>query len=158
MSTLTWIVLGGVLMRAIAMVSSVTVLLGSEPLDRLLLPLVSLAAGAMIGGACFHMIPAALDANNSSLSVEIAVVSGFTLFLILEQLLHWHHCHRADLICKRPMTYLVLIGEALKNFLLYIGASDLVPEINEHENLKSNAIHVLCFAPGITLLLLAALI
>jgi len=53
MSTLAWIIVGGVLMSAIAMVGSIT-------LNRLLIPLVAFAAGSLIGGAFFHMIPAAV--------------------------------------------------------------------------------------------------
>jgi zinc and cadmium transporter len=117
MTTLGWIILGGVLMSGIAMIGSLTVLMRPATLDRLLLPLVALAAGSLIGGAFFHMIPAALDAVGSSLGVGIVVVAGFLAFFTLEQLLHWHHCHRAQSDCKQPLTYLVLIGDGLHNFL-----------------------------------------
>jgi zinc and cadmium transporter len=117
MSALAWIVLGGVLMSAIAMVGSVTLILKPATLDRLLLPLVAFAAGSLIGGAFFHMIPAGLDAMGDALNVGIAVVTGFTVFFILEQVLHWHHCHRAQSECRQPLTYLVLIGDGLHNFL-----------------------------------------
>jgi len=117
MSTLGWIIVGGVLMSAIAMVGSVTLVLKQATLERLLLPLVAFAAGSMIGGAFFHMIPAALDADQSGLEIGVAVVSGFTVFFFLEQALHWHHCHRAQIACKQPLTYLILIGDALHNFL-----------------------------------------
>ena len=117
MSTLGWIIAGGVLMSVIAMVGSVTLLLRPETLDRLLLPLVAFAAGSMIGGAFFHMIPAAIDEGSGILSVGIAVVAGFSTFFLLEQILHWHHCHRAKSDCKQPLTYLVLIGDGLHNFL-----------------------------------------
>jgi len=242
-STLTWIILGGVLMSAIAMVGSITLVLKPATLDRLLLPLVSFAAGSLIGGAFFHMIPAALDANAPILGISIAVVMGFTVFFVLEQVLHWHHCHRAQSDCKQPLTYLVLIGDGLHNFLgglavagtflidirlgittwlaaaahevpqelgdfgvlvhggwskrrallfnllsgltfllggllayglsfqmdvswlipfaagnfLYIGASDLVPEVNKHHELKANVIHLLAFVLGLALLLFAKL-
>jgi zinc and cadmium transporter len=241
MSTLAWIILGGVLMSAIAMVGSLTLALKPATLERLLLPLVALAAGSLIGGAFFHMIPAALDAGGPSVGVGIAVVAGFTAFFVLEQALHWHHCHRAQSECKQPLTYLVLLGDGLHNFLgglaiagtflidvrlgitswlaaaahevpqelgdfgvlihggwskkkalllnllsgltfllggllayglsfrmdvswlipfaagnfLYIGASDLVPEVNKHQNLQSNVIHFLAFVLGLAVLLLA---
>ena len=240
-SKLAWIVLGGVLMSVIAMVGSITLVLKPATLDRLLLPLVAFAAGSLIGGAFFHMIPAALDADKSSLGIGLAVVAGFTMFFVLEQVLHWHHCHRAQADCKQPLTYLVLIGDGLHNFLgglaiagtflidirlgitswlaaaahevpqelgdfgvlvhggwskqkallfnvlsgltfllggllaygmsfqmdvswlipfaagnfLYIGASDLVPEVNKHHELKANAVHVLAFVLGLALLLIA---
>jgi zinc and cadmium transporter len=47
MSTLAWIIVGGVLMTAIAMVGSLTLVLRPATLDRLLLPLVALAAGSL---------------------------------------------------------------------------------------------------------------
>lgn len=42
---------------------------------------------------------------------------GFSAFLGLEQFLHWHHCHRARAQCREPLTYLILIGDALHNFM-----------------------------------------
>lgn len=241
MSTLAWIILGGVLMSAIAMIGSVTLVLKPATLDRLLLPLVAFAAGSLIGGAFFHMIPAGFAATGNALNVGILVVAGFTVFFALEQVLHWHHCHRAQSECKQPLTYLVLIGDGLHNFLgglaiagtflidirlgitswlaaaahevpqelgdfavlvhggwskrralifnvlsgltfllggllayslsfqmdvswlipfaagnfLYIGASDLVPEVNKHDNFGANAVHLLAFVLGLALLLIA---
>lgn len=225
------------------MVGSLTLVLRPHTLNRLILPLVAFAAGSLIGGAFFHMIPTALLADNGSVSVGIAVVTGFTVFLALEQGLHWHHCHRAESDCRKPLTYLILIGDGLHNFLgglaiagtflidirlgitswlaaaahevpqelgdfgvlihggwskgrallfnvlsgltfllggllayglslqidvswlipfaagnfLYIGASDLVPEVNKEQDLKTNAIHLLAFVLGLALLLIARL-
>jgi zinc and cadmium transporter len=241
MSTLVWIILGGVLMSAIAMIGSVTLVLKPATLNRLLLPLVAFAAGSLIGGAFFHMIPAALDAKRSSLEIGVAVVSGFTVFFFLEQALHWHHCHRAQSECRQPLTYLILIGDALHNFLgglaiagtflidvrlgitswlaaaahevpqelgdfgvlvhggwskrrallfnvlsgltfllggllayglssqmdvsllipfaagnfLYIGASDLVPEVNKHDDYKASTVHLTAFVLGVALMFFA---
>jgi zinc and cadmium transporter len=117
MEPLGWIVVGGILMSAIAMVGSITLILEPATLDRLLMPLVAFAAGSLIGGAFFHMIPAAFEGGVHGLDIGIAVVAGFTVFFVLEQLLHWHHCHRAQSDCKQPLTYLVLIGDGLHNFL-----------------------------------------
>jgi zinc and cadmium transporter len=241
MSALAWIIVGGLLMSAVAMVGSVTLLLKPATLNRILLPLVAFAAGSLIGGAFFHMIPAAIDNNGHGVGIGVAVVTGFTVFFVLEQLLHWHHCHRAGSDCKQPLTYLVLIGDALHNFLgglaiagiflidirlgitswlaaaahevpqelgdfgvlvnggwskrrallfnvlsgltfllggllayglsfrvdvswlipfaagnfLYIGASDLVPEVNKHHDPKTNAVHLGAFILGLALLFLA---
>jgi hypothetical protein len=43
------------------------------------------------------------------------VALGFLIFFALEQFLHWHHCHRAFAECKKPLTYLILIGDGLHN-------------------------------------------
>jgi zinc and cadmium transporter len=60
MPLLLWIVAGGVAMSAIALVGSVTLLLSEAALKRVILPLVAFAAGSLIGGAFFHMIPASI--------------------------------------------------------------------------------------------------
>lgn len=84
-ATRPWILAGGLAMGAIAMVGGLTTLLCPETLVRLLLPLVALAAGTLLGGALFHMIPegtaalAPLDAAAwlASRRVEVA---GLVLF------------------------------------------------------------------------------
>lgn len=239
MSTLAWIVSSGLLMSAIALVGSVTLLLKAQTLERIILPLVSLAAGSLIGGAFFHMIPAGIAQSGSSTAFYVWIVVGFCTFFALEQLLHWHHCHRANADCKRPLTYLILIGDGLHNFIggsaiagafiadirlgitawlvaaaheipqelgdfgvlvhggwekrkalmfnvlsaltflvgglltyvmsfnidvaflipfaagnfIYIGASDLVPEVKEHTNLWVNITNFLAFVSSLTLML-----
>jgi len=117
MTTLTWIILSSLLMSAIALVGSVTLILKPETLDRLILPLVSFAAGSLIGGAFFHMIPAGVAEMGNTTAFYCWILAGFTVFLALEQLLHWHHCHRASTECKKPLTYLILIGDGLHNFI-----------------------------------------
>jgi zinc and cadmium transporter len=116
MTTFLWILAGGLAMNAIALVGSVTLVLREATLQKVLLPLVAFAAGSLIGGALFHMIPAALSAAPATTTMRWVAV-GFLAFFALEQLLHWHHCHRADLRCRKPLTYLVLIGDGLHNFL-----------------------------------------
>ncbi len=116
MGDLVWIVTGGVLMTAIALVGSITTVLQPAALERLLLPMVSLAAGTLLGGAFLHMLPAGFDALGP-LAGGVWLLGGFTAFLALEQFLHWHHCHRASAACRSPMTYLILLGDALHNFL-----------------------------------------
>jgi zinc and cadmium transporter len=239
MSPLYWIVASGLLMSAIAMVGSVTLFLQPTTLERLLLPLVAFAAGSLIGGAFFHMIPAGLEAFDNSISLFAWLVLGFCVFFALEQFLHWHHCHRSQATCKQPLTYLILIGDGLHNFIgglaiagtflidirlgimawlaaaahevpqelgdfavlihggwskkkallfnvlsglmflvgglvayslsstldisflipfaagnfIYIGATDLVPEVNKHEDLKINLINYAAFIFGVSLML-----
>lgn len=116
MSTFLWIFASGVAMSAIALVGSVTLMLSDATLRKVLLPLVAFAAGSLVGGALFHMIPAALE-TMSVRSTLAWVAAGFILFFALEQFLHWHHCHRASAACKKPLTWLILIGDGLHNFL-----------------------------------------
>jgi len=237
MTTFLWILLGGILMSAIALVGSVTLVLRESTLAKILLPLVSFAAGSLIGGALFHMIPASLISMPVMTTFQW-VALGFLIFFALEQFLHWHHCHRASAECKKPLTYLILLGDGLHNFLgglaiagvflvdmrlgfaawlaaaahevpqelgdfgvlihggwnkrtallfnvlsgltflvgglvayaaslqvdvrwlvplaagnfLYIGASDLVPEVNKAHSFSANLLHFVLFAAGLGLL------
>lgn len=114
---LAWIVAGGLAMTAIAMVGSLTLLLDERTLERLLLPLVSLAAGSLLGGAFLHMIPAGIEALEDGSQVGLLVLLGFAAFLPLEQLLHWHHGHHALPGAPKPFTYLILLGDGLHNFI-----------------------------------------
>jgi len=107
-------------MSAIAMVGGITVILQPETLERLLLPLVSLAAGTLLGGAFFHMVPEGTKALDL-LSAGAWLMGGFMVFLGLEQFLHWHHTHHAPEKDRKPVTYLILIGDAVHNFLGGLG-------------------------------------
>jgi zinc and cadmium transporter len=117
MSTLGWIVCSGILMSAIALIGSITLVLKEATLQRIVLPLVAFAAGSLIGGAFFHMIPAGMIKYGQNETFYLWVLSGFTVFLGLEQVLHWHHCRRAAAPCKQPLTYLILVGDGLHNFI-----------------------------------------
>jgi len=116
MSTLAWILVLGAAMGAVAMVGSITLLLPEETLERLLIPLVALAAGSLLGGAFLHMLPQAIDQLGNTQAVWLWFLAGFTTFFVLEQCLHWHHCHRS--VSKhRPMGHLILIADGLHNFI-----------------------------------------
>ena len=88
MDVFWWILGGGICMSAIALCGSLTLLLPAATLDRIVLPLVAFAAGSLLGGAFFHMLPAALEGAASVVRVFGWTMLGFTLFLALEQLLH----------------------------------------------------------------------
>jgi zinc and cadmium transporter len=111
-----------------ATVGSSTLVLRQQTLDKLLLPLVAFAAGSLIGGAVFHMIPAAVHEMGNDIGVYVWVVTGFVLFLALEQFLHWHHSHSQTADRPQPLTYLILIADGLHNFIggLFVAASFLV--------------------------------
>ena len=128
MSTLTWIVVAGLAMSSLALVGAVSVLMPPATLERILLPIVGLAAGSLLGGALFHMLPEAVDAIGNRIGVYVAFVAGFVVFFVLEQFLHWHHCHRADHGDHRPLGYLILLADGLHNFIggLAVGGAFVV--------------------------------
>jgi zinc and cadmium transporter len=243
-TSLLWIIGSSLLMCVLALAGVTTLSLSEKTMQRLLLPLVALSAGSLLGGAFFHMIPESLEKTGADIPVYIYVVAGFAFFLLLEQLLHWHHCHREETHCKKPQTYLILIGDGIHNFIggiavagtflidvrlgistwlaaaahevpqemgdfgvlvhggwsrkkalllnllsastfllgglltymlsfsdwiyylipfaagnfIYIGASDLIPEVNKHESFSRNILHFCCFGIGILILLTLRLV
>lgn len=117
-STLAWIVAGGVAMTAIALVGSLLLLVRADRLQRLLLPLVAFAAGTLLGGAMLHMLPEAIAGLGPRPSVFLWFLGGFTSFFAIEQFLHWHHSHRErEDVEPQPLTYLILLGDGLHNLL-----------------------------------------
>ena len=120
MNELAWIIVGGLSMSVVAMIGAVTTVLKPETLERLLLPMVSLAAGTLLGGAFFHMMPEGISSIDT-LQAAVWIVAGFTSFLVLEQFLHWHHSHRGSANAGKPVSYLILLGDALHNFLGGLG-------------------------------------
>jgi zinc and cadmium transporter len=127
MSTLGWIVVFGLAMSALALVGGFTTVLSERALARLLMPLVALAAGALLGGAFFHMLPEAIAEGGNELSVYVWLVAGFVVFFLLEQYLHWHHCH-LPVSEHAPLGYLILLADGLHNLLggLAVGAAFVV--------------------------------
>jgi zinc and cadmium transporter len=120
------ILLGSLLMSLVALVGAFTLVLPARRLQQVLAPLVSLAAGSLLGGALFHMLPEGFTALNPLRSGEW-IAAGFTAFLALEQFLHWHHSHRqsrrlfAATGSREPMGLLILIGDGLHNFIGGLG-------------------------------------
>ena len=116
MSLFGWILLSGVLMSSIALVGGLTTLLPARVLGRVVIPLVALAAGSLLGGALFHMLPSSVAAMGNDLAVYGWVAAGLFGFLVLEQFLHWHHCHRSS-GAHRPVGYLILLADGMHNLV-----------------------------------------
>jgi len=156
MSTLGWIILGGVAMSAIALVGGLAALLPQPVLDRVLLPIVGLAAGSLLGGAFFHMLPSAIDALGNNLAVYVWVVAGFVSFFALDQelgdfgvLIQGGWTKRSALLWNFVSALTFLIGGVVAYFsadvvdvayllpfaagnFIYIASADLIPELATH--------------------------
>jgi zinc and cadmium transporter len=126
-STLGWIVAAGLAMAAIAMSGSLTLVLPERVFARVVPPLVALAAGSLAGGALFHMLPESVAVLDNDMTLYLAVAAGLVFMLVLEQYLHWHHCHKAT-GPHRPLGYLILLADGLHNLVggLAVGSAFMV--------------------------------
>jgi zinc and cadmium transporter len=122
-----WITLAGLAMAAIALVGSITLLLPEATLKQVLLPLVALAAGSLLGGAFFHLLPEGVAELGNDLGVYGALVGGLVVLFVLEQFLHWHHCHQ-PVARHQPVGYLILLADGVHNLIggLAVGGAFVV--------------------------------
>jgi zinc and cadmium transporter len=82
-------------------------------LNKIIKVLVAFSAGVLLGGGFFHLLAESLDHLNAMLAFGITIV-GFLFFFVFEGYLHWHHCEKCDI---HPYSYLMLIGDAIHNFI-----------------------------------------
>lgn len=116
--TLIYILIATFLISIISFIGALTLFLKEQLLNKILLILVSLSAGALIGSAFLHLLPEAIESGKNVLSIFLFVIFGFSIFFILEQFINWHHHHNC-VDCERvaPFSYLILISDAVHNFI-----------------------------------------
>ena len=86
-----------------------------ETLSKITMFLVSLSAGALIGGAFLHLLPEASEKMEPE-KLFFVVLSAFVLFFLIEKLFHWRHCHKEN--CKvHTLGYMNLVGDSIHNFI-----------------------------------------
>ena len=118
-----WIISAVVLVSAISLIGVFTFGIKSKVFDKILFLLIGFAAGGLIGGAVLHLLPEAIEAQESRFVFLYALI-GFTAFFLMERYFHWRHCHEGK--CDiHAFTYLNIIGDGAHNFVdgLVIAAS-----------------------------------
>ena len=119
------VILGfGFLMSFIAIIGGIFAFLPETTLQRWLKPLIAFSAGSLLGGALFHLLPRALSQSSDSSYIMLGVALGFSIFLALDQVLEWHHCHRLPSEHVQPLGPLMMFADGVHNFLggISIGA------------------------------------
>jgi len=102
----------------ISLVGALTIALRKDLLQKILLFLVSLSAGALLGGVFFHLIPEAAEDIGFNLNLAIYILAGILTFFTLEKLICWRHCHiETSESHPHPFAVMNLIGDALHNFI-----------------------------------------
>ena len=89
-----------------------------ETLQKILFFLVSFAAGGMLGGVFFHLLPEAIEDLGHGLNFSLAILAGILAFFVLEKFIAWRHCHiPTSEEHPHPVVFMNLIGDAFHNFL-----------------------------------------
>jgi len=118
MTTLIYILIAVGLVSLVSLIGVLYFFFNERLLLKLMPFLVAFAAGGLLGGSFFHLIPESFEAFGDS-SASIYIIAGIILFLLFEQTLHWHHAHGTNCEdCQHDVTgYSILLGDGLHNFL-----------------------------------------
>jgi len=113
--TLIFILLSTAIISLGALIGILTLSIQEAKLSKILLLLVSLSAGALMGGAFIHLLPEASDLLPAD-SLFSLVLFAFVTFFFIEKLLHWRHCHmgKCDI---HTFGYMNLFGDSIHNFI-----------------------------------------
>ncbi len=113
--TLLLIILATFLITLCVWVAVLFMFFRKEVLDKILIFLVSLSAGALMGGAFLHLLPEASEAMSIDSLFGVFLIS-FIIFFLIEKILHWRHCHKSD--CQiHTFGYMNLVGDSIHNFI-----------------------------------------
>jgi zinc and cadmium transporter len=116
-STRLYTLISVFLISLVSFVGVFTLALKLQTLKKILLFLVSFSAGALLGGAFFHLLPEAAQEGFTP-SVSSSLIYGIVIFFILEKLICWRHCHQPTTKDHpHPFAFTNLIGDALHNFI-----------------------------------------
>jgi len=89
--------------------------LKKETLSKITMFLVSLSAGALIGGAFLHLLPEASEVIESE-KLFFIVLMSFVIFFLIEKIFHWRHCHK-DNCDVHTFGYMNLVGDSVHNLI-----------------------------------------
>jgi len=115
MFELAYILFATFIVSLISFIGVFTLALKDKILDKILLILIGLSAGALMGAAFLDLLPEAVK-NSKGSDVFIIVLVGFILFFLIEKVLHWRHCHKGE--CDvHTFRYMNLVGDSIHNFI-----------------------------------------
>ena len=127
-SPFLYALLSVLLVSFVSLIGLATLPLKAERLKKVLLLLVSFAAGALLGDVFIHLLPE-LSEDGFLLSYSFIILGGIGFSFVVEKFIHWRHCHLPTTKeHTHPVAAMNLIGDGVHNFIdgVIIGASYLV--------------------------------
>src|SRR3989339_1079411 len=115
MATLFLIILSTFLVSLLSFVGVFALSLSDKTLKKAVFYFVALAIGGLMGDAFLHLLPEATEKFGNGYAY-LYVLTGFFLFLAIEKVIHWRHCHEGD-CAVHAFTQMSLIGDGVHNFI-----------------------------------------
>lgn len=118
MSNWFYPILSVIFVSLLSFVGVLFIAIKEEKLKKILLFLVSFAAGGLLGDSFIHLLPEAIKESGFTLGVSLAVLVGLLLFFVLEKFICWRHCHiPTSKNHPHPVVFMNLIGDGFHNFI-----------------------------------------
>lgn len=117
-----------IVISLVSLIGIATLSIKLDRLKKMLLVLVSFAAGALLGDVFLHLLPELIEAG-FALSLSFMILGGIGFSFVIEKFIHWRHCHvPTTKQHTHPVATMNLIGDGVHNFIdgIIIGASYLV--------------------------------
>lgn len=122
---LEWIVGATVAVSLVSLVGVMALGLRERLQKIVLFAAVAFAAGTLLGGAFFDLLPESLEKLPAESALSYAL-AGLVFFFIVEKFIAWHHHHEMHAKSKgkaggktsseKPFGYLNVVGDGLHNF------------------------------------------
>jgi len=130
LNTTLYIIISVIIVSLISFIGAIALTINIKKLNKILIYLVSFAAGALLGDTFLHLIPEISKNSGLTPNSSFLILAGVGVFFVLEKFAHWQHCHAhmTEENHIHPFAYINLIGDGLHNFIdgLIIAASYLI--------------------------------
>ncbi len=129
MTTIWFYTMGSVIIVSLISLIGVFFLsIDQKRLAKMLLFMVSFAAGALMGDSFLHLLLESVKGGMQP-KISVFILTGILVFFILEKIISWRHCHiPTSEEHPHPVGIMNLIGDGFHNILdgMIIGGSFLV--------------------------------
>jgi zinc and cadmium transporter len=117
-----------IIVSLISLVGVFSISIDEKRLAKMLLFMVSFAAGALLGDAFLHLLPESVE-DGLGLKAPVFILVGIFAFFVLEKIISWRHCHiPTSSEHPHPVGIMNLVGDGFHNLLdgMIIAGSYLV--------------------------------